>query len=201
MVELTDQNFEETITKSDKPLLVDFWAPWCQPCFVLAPILEKVAEEFKEKVIFAKANLEEAQGIAQKLGIDRIPIVVLFNGGKPVSGFVGVRPEPAIRELLNKMLEDMKNKRESEGNIEEVIKGYQEYADKNGFKLNPDREVVERLAKGLLEDEKKYGQRYCPCRRATGNLEEDKPKICPCAWSREEIEKQGHCLCGLFIKE
>jgi thioredoxin 1 len=201
MIELTDQNFEETIVKSDKPVLVDFWAPWCQPCFVLTPILEKVAEEFKEKIILAKVNLEEAREIAQKLRIDRIPMVILFNGGKPVSGFIGVRPEPVVRELLNKILEDMKNKKESEENIEGLIKGYQEYAEENGFKLNPNREVVERLVKGLLENEKKYGARYCPCRRVTGNLEEDKPKICPCVWHKEEIDEQGHCFCGLFWKK
>jgi len=202
-LELTDQNFEEELKRAEKPILIDFWAPWCQPCFVLAPILEKVAEEFKDKIILAKANLEGAQGVAQRLGIDRIPMVVLFKGGKPVSGFVGVRPESAVRELLNKMLEDINNKEDkgNKTNIEEVIRGYQEYAEKNGFKLNPDREVVERLAKGLLENEKKYGERYCPCRRVVGNLEEDKPKICPCAWHREEIEKEGHCLCGLFWKK
>ena len=85
-------------------------------------------------------------------------------------------------------------------NIEEIIKHYEEYAKKNKFKLNPNREVVERLIKGMLENEKKFGERYCPCRRITGNKEEDKGKICPCYWHREEIEKDGHCLCGLFIQ-
>ena len=75
------------------------------------------------------------------------------------------------------------------------------YAEKNGFKLNPDREVVERLIKGMLENEKKFGERYCPCRRVTGNKEEDKGKICPCQFMRKEIEEQGRCLCGLFWKE
>ena len=56
------------------------------------------------------------------------------------------------------------------------------YAEKNGFQLNPGREAVERLIKGMLENEKEYGARYCPCRRITGNPEEDEPKICPCQW-------------------
>lgn len=86
-------------------------------------------------------------------------------------------------------------------NIEKIIEDYKEYAEKSGFGLNPDRAVVERLIKGLLENEKKYGQRYCPCRRVSGNPKEDLPKICPCDFMKAEIEKQGHCLCGLFLKK
>ena len=200
MLRLTDENSEKEIQNADKPVVVDFWAPWCQPCFVLTPILEKVAEEFKGKFILAKVNLQEGQGIAQRLGIDRIPIVVLFKKGKPISGFIGARPEPVVRELLDKMLKDIPNDKKPE-EIDEIIKNYQEYAEKNGFKLNPDREVVERLIKGMLENEKKFGERYCPCRRVTGNKEEDKGKICPCQFMRKEIEEQGRCLCGLFWKE
>ena len=87
-----------------------------------------------------------------------------------------------------------------EEKIEELIKDYEEYARKNGFRLNPNREVVKRLVKGLLENEKKYGSRYCPCRRITGDLEKDRKKICPCFWHKKEIEVDGHCFCGLFIK-
>ncbi|OGZ32689.1 MAG: hypothetical protein A2V69_03690 [Candidatus Portnoybacteria bacterium RBG_13_40_8] len=85
-------------------------------------------------------------------------------------------------------------------NIEKIIENYQNYAEKNGFRLNPERKTVERVIKGLLENEKKYGKRYCPCRRVNGNPEEDKLKICPCVWHREEIERDGHCYCGLFVK-
>ena len=81
-----------------------------------------------------------------------------------------------------------------------IIEDYQEYAEKSGFGLNPDRQTVERLCRGLLENEKKYGKRYCPCRRVTGNPEEDRPKICPCFWHRQEIERDGHCCCRLFVK-
>jgi thioredoxin len=198
MLNLTDENFEKEIQVADRPVVVDFWAEWCTPCFILAPILEKLANEFEGKFILAKVNLAEARTVAQKYGIERIPMVVLFNGGKPISGFIGARPEPIVRELLNKMLKDA-TKSQNTANIEKIIKGYQEYAERNGFKLNPNREVVERLIKGLLENEKKYGARYCPCRRVTGNLDEDKPKICPCQWHREEIERDGHCFCGLFV--
>ncbi len=84
--------------------------------------------------------------------------------------------------------------------IDKLIKKYQRYAEDNGFKINPDQEVATRLAKGLLANEKKYGARYCPCRRISGNPEEDKKKICPCQWHLEEIKKDGHCYCGLFVK-
>jgi len=196
MLRLTDENFEKEIQNADKPVVVDFWAEWCAPCSILTPILEKLVNEFEGKFILAKVNLNEARRTSQKYGIERIPMVILFQDGKPVSGFVGVRPEPLIRELLDKMLGDNKNEK-----IDKLIKGYEEYAEKNGFKLNPDREVVERLIKGMLENEKKYGARYCPCRRVTGNKEEDKGKICPCQFMRKEIEEQGRCLCGLFWKE
>jgi len=195
MITLTDQNFAQEISNADKPVLVDFWALWCSPCLILSPILEKLAEELKEKVILAKVNLDTAPVVAQKYRVDRIPTVILFKNGKPVSGFVGVRPEAVIRKWLENMLEEDKNEK-----IEKLIKEYREYAKKNEFKLNPDRKVVERLIKGLLENEKKYGFRYCPCRRITGNPEEDRPKICPCQWHREEIERDSHCFCRLFVK-
>jgi len=197
MLTLTDENFEQEIKKADKPVLVDFWALWCSPCFILAPILEKVVEEYKNKLIFAKVNLDTARLTAQKYGIEKIPTVILFKWGMPVSGFIGVRPEPEIKKwleesqkIINKVMEE----------IEEIIKNYQDYAQKNGLKLNPDKKVVERLIIGMLANEKKYGARYCPCRRISGDKEEDKKKICPCQWHKEEIEKYGHCLCGLFVK-
>ena len=83
---------------------------------------------------------------------------------------------------------------------ENLIENYKRYAETNGFELNPDEKVLERLVSGLLENEKKYGAKYCPCRRVTGDKEEDRPKICPCQWHREKIERDGHCFCGLFYK-
>lgn len=198
-INLTDQNFDQFVQGSEKPVLVDFWAQWCMPCLALGPTLEKVAREYSDKLILVKVNLEAAPQIAQKYGIERIPTVILFKGGKPVSGFIGLRPEPIIKEFLDEALK--KNfKTEIPENIEEIIKDYQTYAEKNGFKLNPDKESVEKLVMGLLANEKKYGARYCPCRRISGNSEEDKPKICPCQWHKEEVERDGHCLCGLFVK-
>ena len=84
--------------------------------------------------------------------------------------------------------------------IEELIKKYSEYAKNNGFELNPDKKTTERIISGLLANEKKYGAKYCPCRRITGNTEEDSKKICPCFWHKDEIKKDGHCLCNLYTK-
>jgi ferredoxin-thioredoxin reductase catalytic subunit len=85
--------------------------------------------------------------------------------------------------------------------FEEVLKFSRKYAKRAGIKLNPDKKVVERIIKGLLENEKKFGFRYCPCRVVEGDLEKDRLKICPCSWHLEEIKKFGHCLCKLFVKK
>ena len=97
---LTDENFESEITKLEKPVLVDFFATWCEPCSVLAPILEKIAEEFKDKIVLLKANLDDIPQTAQKFGIDRIPTVIIFKGGKAASGFIGLKSEADTREWL-----------------------------------------------------------------------------------------------------
>ena len=83
---------------------------------------------------------------------------------------------------------------------EELIKKYQEYAKENGFLLNPDKKITEGIVIGLLAREEKFGQRYCPCRRVTGDKEEDKKIICPCVYHKEEIKKDGHCYCSLFVR-
>lgn len=83
---------------------------------------------------------------------------------------------------------------------EELIKEYQEYAHKMGFLLNPDKQLTESIIGGLLDREKKFGARFCPCRRITGNAEEDKKIVCPCFWHLQEIKEKGRCLCGLFVE-
>ena len=108
---LNDQNFEEEIRKADKPILVDFWADWCSPCFILGPILEKLVKEYENKLVLAKVNLEAAPQISQKYGIEQIPTVVLFKNGKAISGFIGVRSEPAIKEFLNEALKTIQRQK------------------------------------------------------------------------------------------
>jgi len=193
MIELTDENFEKEImnANSSKPILVDFFATWCAPCTVIGPILEKISKDFEEKFIFAKANLDNIPEAGKKFGIDRVPTVIIFEKGIPKSGFVGLQSEKTIKEWLENIFEK---------NSKNLFKEYEDYAISRGFKLNHNREIAEKIIKGLLENEKKYGARYCPCRRITGNKEEDSKNICPCIYHIEELEKNGHCPCQLFEK-
>lgn len=191
---LTDQNFDKEILSTNKFVLVDFFADWCQPCNILAPILEKVAEDLKDKIILAKVNVSEAPIISGKFNIDRIPNVILFKNGKEVSQFTGLIPEDAIKSWLKENIKDEKDEKS------EMIERLENYAKSNGFRLNPDKKEVERVINGLLANKEKHGAKYCPCRRITGNKEEDSKKICPCFWHKDEIEKDGHCFCRLFVK-
>ena len=201
---LNDENFEKEITSTKKLVLVDFFATWCEPCSMLAPILEKVAEELKDKVVLMKANLDDAPQTAGKFGVEKIPTVILFKDGNPISGFVGLASEASIRDWIGKADQDAVENKAVEASSEPDIAGtmerYDNYAKSKGFRLNPDKPTVERVVKGLFANEKKYGYKYCPCRRVSGDKEEDSKKICPCVWHKEEIENDGHCLCNLYVK-
>ena len=104
MLKLADENFENEIQTTEKPILVDFFAVWCLPCSALSPILDKLESEFKEKVIFAKVNVDSSPKASQKYGINPIPTVILFKKGEPVSEFTGLKPESEIREWLENQL-------------------------------------------------------------------------------------------------
>lgn len=85
--------------------------------------------------------------------------------------------------------------------MNEIIKKYEEFAKEKGIKLNSDRELVENIIKAMLKKEEMFGERYCPCRRLTEDKEKNKDLICPCISCLEEVEKQGHCHCQLFVKK
>jgi len=106
VLNLNDQNFEAEIKKAGQPVLVDFWADWCFPCQMLSPILDEAIEELKNEIVLAKVNIDEAPIISQKYGIEKIPTVMLFKEGKPISFFEGVRGEMEIKNWLNKNLKD-----------------------------------------------------------------------------------------------
>jgi len=92
-------NFEETISKSASPVLVDFWASWCGPCQMLSPIVEQLAQEHSE-VAFGKVNVDDAPELAQKFGVSAIPTLVLFKDGKAVDTSVGVRSKDDLEEFI-----------------------------------------------------------------------------------------------------
>jgi len=85
--------------------------------------------------------------------------------------------------------------------IEKLIKSYEIYAQEQGFLLNPDCKRVENIVRALLKKEVMQGDKYCPCRVVTGDVEEDKKIVCPCAYHKGEIQELGHCLCWLFVKK
>jgi len=192
--EINDANFKEKINSTEKLVLVDFFATWCEPCTMLAPVLEKVAEDMKDKVVLLKANLDDVPNVSGQLKVEKIPTVVIFKDGKPLSGFVGLARENDIKNLLEGII------KEQSGDISGMIERYENYATANGFRLNPDKKTVERVLKGLLANEKKHGRKYCPCRRISGSAEEDAKIICPCVYHKDEIAKDGHCFCNLFVR-
>ncbi|MCX5679523.1 MAG: thioredoxin [Candidatus Omnitrophica bacterium] len=104
MTELTQDNFEKEILKSNKPVLVDFWAPWCMPCKLIASTVEKLAVEMKDRVSVLKSNVDENPDIATELSIMNIPTLVLFKDGKEVSRIIGVNSKEAIEAKINSVL-------------------------------------------------------------------------------------------------
>ncbi len=100
----SDSTFEVDVIGSDLPVLVDFWAPWCGPCRMVAPIVEELAEEYEGKVKFVKLNTDENPQVAGKYGIRSIPTLLVFKGGKPVGQIVGFRPKSDLEKRLQEVL-------------------------------------------------------------------------------------------------
>tara|TARA_R110002111_G_scaffold168038_1_gene233861 strand:+ start:140102 stop:140965 length:864 start_codon:yes stop_codon:yes gene_type:complete len=105
-IDITEENFEtEVIQQSEQtPIVIDFWAPWCGPCQQLAPLLDKMVEEFQGKFRLAKINIDEQQGLAAAFRVQSIPAVVAFQHGQPVDQFQGLLPEETLREWITRLI-------------------------------------------------------------------------------------------------
>jgi thioredoxin 1 len=100
----TDDNFEGEVLKSDKPVLIDFWASWCGPCKAIGPVVEELAEKFKDSVKIMKLNVDENQKTAVNYGVRSIPTLILFKEGKVLDTLIGLVPKERLEDFVKKSL-------------------------------------------------------------------------------------------------
>ncbi|NPB08658.1 MAG: thioredoxin [Aquificae bacterium] len=100
VITLSESNWDQEVLQSDKPVLVDFWAPWCGPCRIIAPIIEELAEEFGDQIKVGKLNTDENPNIAMRYGIRAIPTIILFKNGEVVDTRIGVQPKEALKQMI-----------------------------------------------------------------------------------------------------
>jgi thioredoxin 1 len=104
VVELTDAAFDEVVHNSDAPVLVDFWAPWCGPCIMMAPILKEIAENYADKAEICKLNTDDARDSAIEFGISAIPTIILFKGGQVQKKWVGLTSKKDLSAAIDELL-------------------------------------------------------------------------------------------------
>ncbi|UCH50351.1 MAG: thioredoxin [Chloroflexota bacterium] len=101
IVNVDQDSFQKTVLDSQKPVLVDFWAPWCGPCRAVAPVVEELAKDYKGKIEFTKLNVDEAPFVASKFGVMSIPTIIVFKDGKPLQQAIGYQPKDQLKKLLD----------------------------------------------------------------------------------------------------
>ncbi len=106
-IEGTDTNFDQEVLKSDVPVLVDFWAPWCGPCRMVAPIVDEIAQEFQGKLKVVKLNTDENQGVAVQYGIRSIPTIGIFSNGQAVDGVIGAVPKQMLLSKIKPYIHEV----------------------------------------------------------------------------------------------
>ena len=166
-IEANDQNFSEIVEKSDVPVIVDFWAPWCAPCRMLAPTFEKLSDEYEGKVKFVKVNVDENPTTAIKYMVQWIPTVMIFKEGKPYKTMVWVKPEDEYKAELDSLLGEKKEENQQPEN--KTTSGDSEIINING---------PEEFTKALEENKDKliiadFWAPWCgPCRMLAPTLEQ-----------------------------
>jgi thioredoxin 1 len=103
-ITLTDKNFEAEVVKSNVPVLIDFWAPWCGPCRMLAPMIEELAKEYGGRAKICKLNTDENPEVASRFSISAIPALLFFKNGKLADQLTGVRPKPEVKSVLERLI-------------------------------------------------------------------------------------------------
>jgi thioredoxin 1 len=103
-LEITDANFEELVLKSDKPVVVDFWAEWCGPCRMVGPVIEEMAKEYEGKAVIGKVNVDENPGVSAQFGIRNIPTILFVKGGEVADKSVGAVPKDQLKAKLDVLL-------------------------------------------------------------------------------------------------
>ena len=110
IINVDHDSFQKAVLDSQKPVLVDFWAPWCGPCRAVAPVIEELAKDYKGKMEFAKVNVDESPFVASKYSVMSIPTIIVFKGGKPVQHAIGYQPKDQLKKLLDGALAQQDSK-------------------------------------------------------------------------------------------
>jgi thioredoxin 1 len=102
--QISDSEWEQTVLKSETPVFVDFWAPWCGPCRIVGPIIEELAPSYDGKLVVTKMNVDDNPAVAQRLGVTSIPTMMIFKGGQPVDRAIGAMPKSELQKFIDRNL-------------------------------------------------------------------------------------------------